>query len=313
MDRLKELKPIIYWSRKIAEKLKLPFYTRTQNYCVKYLARVYNDSNFKRDFQIILPLPQETDYQIVTKQPNLEPGSFDFIRDTTYNNVAVLYYGKINPNKYIDLTIDFEVRISPRIIRTYENKEFVAKICEHLYLDKAMSDDLEFYDCDDSKNNDLEIVKCLNNKVIASLEYGNPIPNLYTANQALTLNKIDCGGFDSLLASLLNKNGFKARIVSGFWAGYKENTMHAWLEVLLPNGKLIPLDPSVQQLAQQGRTKKSGDFGFLGSDRIVFSYGCCLPFIINGQKITIDLLQHPYLLSRDSSLHYVSRLDAKRL
>lgn len=312
-DRSYKTKLIIYWSGKIAEKLKLPFYTRVQNYRVKYSVRIYNDSSYKRDFQIILPLPQETDYQTITKQPNFEPGSFDFMRDAVYGNAAALHRGEVNANGYKELTVNFEVRASPRAVGTYEGKEFAAKICKHLRLDEAASNDWKLYDCNDLKNEDLETVECINNKVVENLTYGNPIPGLYTANQALTVNKVDCGGFDSLLAGLLSERGFKARIVSGFWAGYKENTMHAWLEVLLPNGTLVPLDPSVQQLARQGRTKKSGDFGFLGSDRIVFSHGCCLPFMINGQEIKIDLLQHPHLLPHDPDLHYILRLDVKRL
>lgn len=130
-----------------------------------------------------------------------------------------------------------------------------------------------------------EIVQA-NEFVISYLTYGNPIDGLYTAEEAREKRIVDCGGFDSLLQDELKKRGIESKIVAGFWAGYEQNGMHAWLEI----GD-IPADPSLEYLRRQGRTKKSGRLGFIGSDRIAFSAGD--PF-----------LQHPFLKEEDSDIVY---------
>jgi hypothetical protein len=142
-----------------------------------------------------------------------------------------------------------------------------------------------------------EIIRA-NEFVIEYLTYGNPIDGLYTAREAREKRIVDCGGFDTLLQDELKKEGFKSTVISGFW---NDGKMHAWIEI---DGG-IPADPSVEYLRRHGRTKKSGELGFVGSDRIAIS--TWRP----GEKF----LQHPYLMSqpsKSSQIHYENYFHCTR-
>lgn len=127
--------------------------------------------------------------------------------------------------------------------------------------------------------------------VVSSLSYGHPILGLYSSTEALKLPRVDCGGFDALLGSLLLARRIPARLVAGFWAN-ADVGMHAWLEARLPDGRWLALDPSVDHLARAGRTRRTGGFGFVGSDRIACSFGSDLPVVVHGQTYAVPLLQH---------------------
>ena len=142
----------------------------------------------------------------------------------------------------------------------------------------------------------ISVLERLNAYVSENIVYGNPIPGLYSDEQALHERVVDCGGFASLYCSLAISLGIPSRIVSGFWAGYEKNGMHAWAESLLPSGVWIPVDPSVENLRQRGATRKSGRFGYLGSDRIVLSRGCDISIEVFGTKIKADILQNPIVI-----------------
>ncbi len=144
-----------------------------------------------------------------------------------------------------------------------------------------------------SESRVISVLKRLNVYVSENIVYGNPIPGLYSDEQALNEKVVDCGGFASLYCSLAISLGIPSRIVSGFWAGYEKNGMHAWAESLLPSGVWIPVDPSVENLRQRGATRKSGRFGYLGSDRIALSRGCDIPLQVYGQTVHTDILQNP--------------------
>ncbi len=135
-----------------------------------------------------------------------------------------------------------------------------------------------------SENVITQVMKMCNEFVIGYLSYGNPIDGLYTAKEAREKRVVDCGGFDTLLQDELQKKGIQSNVVAGFWSDGK---MHAWLEI----EGTIPVDPSVEYLRRQGRTKKSGRLGFVGSDRIAISSGG-------------EFLQHPFLLKEDKDITY---------
>jgi hypothetical protein len=290
----------------MSESLHLSFFTRKQAYKVKYEVLITNASDQLRNFQVLLPVPLSTEYQTVTKQPTFNLTDFKLIADKDFGNVAAIYSGEVGAGRNIILRQEFEIEVKPRGIAQRLDRMDLRE-CRHINSDNDLrgEEKLKFKD----EAHDLEILNKMNDEVISRLNYGNAISGLYTVSEVLKRDKVDCGGFDVMLASMALMKGYPARILSGFWAGYDNNTMHAWLEVQLPDGRVVPLDPSVQKLAGEGRSRKSGRFGFVGSDRIVFSRGCCLPFIINGQEMTVELLQHPFLLPHDPDLRY--ELDVK--
>jgi len=68
---------------------------------------------------------------------------------------------------------------------------------------------------------------------------------------------------------------------------------------MLPNGQWLPADPAVESLRKQQRTKKVGQLGFVGSDRIAFSYGCNILLEIKGQEKRADILQNPLVFPQN--------------
>ncbi len=136
----------------------------------------------------------------------------------------------------------------------------------------------------------------INTHLIKTVKYGEPIDGLYGDLDTLLRPHVDCGGFDSLFVSLCLASGIQARIVSGFFLDREKNEMHAWAEFQDEKGHWIPVDPSMEQLAKQGRTKKSGRFGYIGSDRLQLSQGCDIPIEWNNKIYSAPLLQHPFLL-----------------
>jgi len=144
-----------------------------------------------------------------------------------------------------------------------------------------------------------QILQKINNYLIANFKYGDPISGLYSAKDALNRKCVDCGGFSSLFASLCILKGIPVRILSGFWAGYKNNTMHAWPEILLPNEKWVPADPAIEYLYQQEKTLKLGSLNNTGSDRIVFSQACDIPIILDNKEFRVSILQHPFVYPKE--------------
>lgn len=66
-------------------------------------------------------------------------------------------------------------------------------------------------------------------------------------------------------------------------------------------GQWWPLDPSVESLRRHARTKKSGGFGQVGSDRIVVSHGCDLKLTVGDLSVEAPILQHPTVVSKQAS------------
>jgi len=158
--------------------------------------------------------------------------------------------------------------------------------------------------------NFLKVVKKLYDFTLDYLTYGKPIDGLYPYSQALNEKITDCGGFSTFLTSLLQSQNIPSRLVVGFII--KKNLfidflstfnfclltfdfllIHAWLEVLLPDGGFFPLDPSIEWRRKKGKTQRQGGFGFIPADRLVTSYGCDFELNINGKNYKIDLLQKP--------------------
>lgn len=152
----------------------------------------------------------------------------------------------------------------------------------------------------------LELINKLFDHTLELLHYGDPIQGLYTTQQALERNYVDCGGYATYLAALCRACQIPTRIVSGFWVGHHHNDMHAWLECLLPDGQWLPLDPSVAWLRARGRTIKLGGFNYLGSDRIVMSTGSHHEIHHGDQRLPLGIIQTPLLVSPTGQIDYLS-------
>jgi len=153
-----------------------------------------------------------------------------------------------------------------------------------------------------------EIVRALYEYQIVNMEYGNPIEGLYTYSEAMNNNKTDCGGFATLLASLLKVNNISSRLVVGHLMSRKKKTlfkqlfhrelsiddisMHAWLEIPSDKG-WFPLDPSIEWKRMRGLSKRLGGFGHIPNDRLVLSYGHNNLLNIRGKKYYFPIMQHP--------------------
>ncbi len=160
-----------------------------------------------------------------------------------------------------------------------------------------------------------KIIEKLHYFTLSYLTYGKPTDGLYSYNQALTEKITDCGGFSTFLASLLQSQGIPCRLVVGFivsnniWKKilsmldvrslmFDDLFMHAWLEILLPDGSWLPLDPSIEWRRDRGLSRRQGGFGHIPSDRLVTSFGCDFKIKINNKNYQIDLLQKPNLLNK---------------
>jgi transglutaminase-like putative cysteine protease len=151
----------------------------------------------------------------------------------------------------------------------------------------------------------IPLLKALYEHTLTTLTYGDPIPGLYSTQDALERSGVDCGGFVTYLAALCRSCRIPTRLVSGFWAGHTPNAMHAWLECLLPNGIWLAMDPSVDWLRQRGRSKSLGGFNLIGSDRIVMNTGSDHRIQVQGQELTLGIVQTPLLIGPTGGIEYV--------
>lgn len=288
--------------------LQKPFYTEAQKYSINYRVMVKNLASDKNNLHIILPLPSNNQAQTLLERFKLAPLGI-LKREKKFNNLYAYWKVVLEKNSSQTFEANFKIEVHP--INNSLNKSF--KLSD--YQKKDIRKYLKFLKSDkymDSKNKKIQslarklvgqeksvakILNILNNYVINHLDYGNPISGLYTTEEALSKDKVDCGGFDVLLGALCKALGIPVRIVSGFWAGYKENGMHAWLEILLPDGVWIPTDPSIEYLSKMGRTKKFARLGFVGSDRIAFSQGNNFSLKLGKKLLKIDILQNPVILA----------------
>lgn len=227
----------------------------------------------------ILTLPLETSYQQLITPVSLSPTITHHTKKIGENMVYLIANDLFV--KATQLTMKFTVTVSPRHrsprpISPRHNKALVDPVIKRIYLE-----------------------------VMQELTYGNPIRGLYSYEQAMKKRCVDCGGFASVLEKRLRDEHIEARIVAGFWAGYDDNTMHAWVEYLDSTGRWIPLDAATDFLSQQGRTYKTGGCGYVGSDRVVLSVGSHFNLDIANTNTKLDILQTPITVTPDNAISYI--------
>lgn len=288
-------------------KGRKPSFDKQQNiYEATYAVMLRNKTRKNLDVIVLMPLPPDTQNQKLLREIRFSPPSCTLHKDRKFGNRYVTWHVPLKQKEICEFKELFTIAVSPFASLPSDLHHFQeyaglsdkeTKWCNpsnHLQSNAKRIKQLAEL-IREGEQNVLRTIQRINHYVITHLTYGNTTSGLYSALEALENEMVDCGGFDSLFVSLCNALGIPARIVSGFWAGYPKNNMHAWVEVMLPNGQWIPADPSAEHLRRKGRIAKSGKLGFVGSDRIMLSFGCDIPIQIDGNAIIIDILQTPFV------------------
>ncbi len=279
--------------------LRADFSCFAQTYEAVYRVFLENKANEIIQLTVALPLP------IGAKSFVLAPHKAEVKVEPKFGNMYAVWSLTLPPQKSTEIYAQCVVECFPKIkkgeqkslaneytkdaryaLYTESNRFISAKNPKVLELVERIAK---------TEKSPCKIAQHIHEYLVNTLAYGNPIQRLYSCEDALEKSAVDCGGFAALFASLCIAQGIPARIVSGFWAGYEKNAMHAWAEALLPNGAWISADPSVEQLRNCGRTSKRGGFGFAGSDRIALSRGCDFDIEIGGKTVKVDILQNPIM------------------
>jgi transglutaminase-like putative cysteine protease len=276
---------------------------------------------YKKQF-IIFSLPQSSPYhQIFNLKINSK--NYQIIDEKKWGNKVVVIKNK-SEITFIVKPLPFKSSINPNLTLSSYQKTKIPKV--YLTPNRFINGKDEKIKSLAKKvlgqeTNLLTVVKKLYDFTLDYLTYGKPIDGLYPYSQALEEKTTDCGGFSTFLASLLQSKNIPSRLVVGFlikrksflkeilsivnlprlifkfkklevrWLTLDDLLIHAWLEVLLPDGSFFPLDPSIEWRRKKGKTQRQGGFGFIPADRLVVSYGCDFELKVYGKVYKIDLLQ----------------------
>jgi hypothetical protein len=299
-------------------KIIQPFYLRPQNYIVRYRMTVENKSGVENSVSIIAPVAPSAHNQHVQSKIVFTPLPRDSSEEKSYKNRYVLWQDTFKPNELQEYEVIFSVAVKSVmtnligrfLIDTYtKDNEYMRYTSSNAHVSgtdahiKKIAEEIK-----DEQTDVLIITKRFYNYVLSHLEYGHPIKGLYSVHDALKQFVVDCGGFSTLFVSLCIAVGIPARVVSGFWVGYRDNDMHAWAEFLLPNGEWVPVDASVGYLYTHNKTRKYGGFGFMGSDIIAVSYGSDIALKLGEREVKLDILQHPFVYSVQGPTSYQCNL-----
>lgn len=289
------------------EKLGFSFFTGIRSYEYQYNVELKNNCDKSKEIVLIVPVPFSTDRQTLLTDVSFQPNNPVIQRDELYGNPYSYLDVELKPFAKLIFSEKFNVRVSPALPlrkKRYSFDQYTEKNLKRVKIFMAPNHFIDSQDerimalASDIRGDGDDVVmtaKAIYKYVITRLDYKNPILGLYTSRQAFEQKEVDCGGFSSLFVAMSIACGIPARIVSGFLAGYKTNSMHAWAEFMLPDGRWIPIDAAIEQEFSRGKTRVSGKFGFVGSDRVVFSHGCEIPVMIRGKKVFLDILQNPFI------------------
>ncbi|MGB9911386.1 MAG: transglutaminase-like domain-containing protein [Microgenomates group bacterium] len=260
---------------------------------------------FKEE-KVILALPQTNHYQ---KIENLFFPSSSIIFSDKFGNL-ILISKKDNKNKIISFDY-FPYSVSLKIPKFSLNDYPFDLLKKYSFLFKpdrfvnGESREIKKIIKNWQKEKDVSnLIEIAYNYVLENLVYGNPIKGLYSFSQALKEKITDCGGFSTVLLSLLKGLKIPGRLVVGFILNKKiffrvfplnwdSFFMHVWVEVLLPDGQWFPLDPAIEWRRKKGLTTRKGGFGIIPADRLVVSFGQDFKIKINKKIYKIDIFQFP--------------------
>jgi transglutaminase-like putative cysteine protease len=340
--------------RKIIERIS-PSAKRKQSFNVVFSVTLTNQVTKQpsnSSFSLTVPLPKETKSQRILSAPIFSQEPTVKATESVHNNSFVSWNLTLAPGESKTLTQTFSIEkdfIHEEIpahftVADYKSEEAKKYLTPNNYI-AGDNEQIKKIAREITKGSTSvkEIANLCNEYVIKTLSYGNPIPGLYESTDIISslssssssdqltkqlsnqVTSYDCGGYDTLLISLLNASGVPARIVSGFWLRPlcdlplvtcnlpASPDMHAWLAILLPDGKWIPADPSVEQLRRLGRSRKIGALGEVGSDRVEMSVGCDFDLQINNETVRIDILQTPIIHPQNPSISLSYSVSSFRL
>ena len=307
----------------ILERSGLTFYKNPQEYSCNYTLRIKNIGEEPIDYLAVLPVPAESSTQKLTRKPTFRPEP-KIESDKTFGNQFAYWQGSLKPSHSVTLSEYFQAKVKPfqagvpaqLSLEDYAklDKSFAPYLKQGKSLKTAAVKDIVSEILEKSQTLE-DIIYGFNDYILKNLRYGDPIEGLYSSKEALDRECVDCGGFSNLFISMCQAAGIPARLVSGFWAGYRKNIMHAWPEFALPDGTWIPVDTANEQLRAQRRSRKLGEVGQIGSDRIVLSYGSDHTLKTGKVQLKTDILQTPIVHCKQgaNNLHIDYDLHTKRL
>lgn len=283
-----------------------------QKYLVIFEAHVSNLAIKDNLIHLIMPFPLKKSYQKLVGKYSITPKG-ELRTESKFQNRYIYWTKTLKPKEEKAFELKFKVSVEPRNEPLKDNVNLSRFLKKDEFIDPKrvlkIADDLtkETHDLDGK-------VKILNDYVVNNLQYGNPITGLYTTSDALNNDKVDCGGFDTLLASLYIAQKIPARIISGFFAN-ENNQMHAWIEVFLPSKGWIAADPSIEKLSKEGRSKKRAELGNIPADRIALSLGQAFKLGLGGKVLKLDILQNPNFVAQqgEKSIKFESVFKAKKI
>lgn len=259
----------------------------------------------KNSHNQIFPLPENNHYQNIQKmrvEPKAKalldiPGALLAVFAPNTPSVVAFEHEPLEIKKNVR-DLDFVIRP----LKSFEADDFISHRAPKI---RALA---KKWKAETHAKRPYEIVEAFYYQVLNFLEYGSPTLGLYTWKEALNSKVTDCGGFATLLASVLQAEGLVCRIAVGhlYRRGWKTKlkmllrqkltfadvTMHAWLEVQETNGEWCPLDPSVEWKRLHGQSKRLGGLGHTAADRLLLSFGHQHLVNYKNKPQTFPLLQH---------------------
>lgn len=262
-----------------------------------------------REVTLLFPLPRSGIFQKILVEPRFIGASVDVQREQRYGNPYAISFIRFSGSETKVVEMHFQAEVFPSKLPTKkfflseyskngQSPYYQANTFIHSHNARIQEIAQRFMR---EQNEVLPLLRSAYEYVLSHLRYGHPISGLYSTQDALERECVDCGGFNTLFIALCRAMGIPSRLAVGFFAGYTENTMHAWSEVQMPDGSWVAFDPSIEYLRRRRATVKPGGFGSVGSDRLLFSYDCDFVVDIFGRKERLDILQNAVLFPQDSA------------
>jgi len=276
--------------------------------------------NSKKGEWLIFSIPKTNHYQKITRL-KIFPKKFDTKTDRWGNEIKIFTLNDVK-EKPIILSFDYQARTinyekemwQKFSLGDYKTKKYHQYLQPNQFINgkdkrikalakKILKRNINLY----------QITHSLYRFTLEYLTYANPIEGLYRFDEALEKRKVDCGGFATFYLSLLQSVGIPGRLVVGYLIKsnpvkdflqvvklspftFNNLLIHAWVEILLPDGCWFPSDPSIEWKRNKGFTKERGGFGFIPANRLVVSFGCDFRLKIKNKVYNIDIYQKPKFL-----------------